>query len=215
MENCSIDRFIDKGSTVSHRLYRIRRTVFQMLDDRGYEISDMDLNTTLPQFRVSYGEEPDRDQLNFSTKSRTNSKDKIFVFFSVGEKFGINELKGYVHRMSIQDVHRAIIVVQNRITPQAKKGVKEIAKSFLIEIFEETDLLMNVKEHALVPEHQILTLAEKNALLQQYGVKENQLPRMLETDPIARYYGLRRGKVVKLIYDSDLTGHYVTYRVVW
>uniref|UniRef100_A0A0D6R1K4 RNA polymerase subunit H/Rpb5 C-terminal domain-containing protein n=1 Tax=Araucaria cunninghamii TaxID=56994 RepID=A0A0D6R1K4_ARACU len=215
MENCCVERFIDKGNPVSHRLFRVRRTVFQMLDDRGFVVNDADLNMTLPQFRINYGDEPNREDLFISTKSRTNPRDQIFVFFNVNEKLAIKELKMYGMRMKNQDVHRAIIVVQGKITPAAKTGIKEMAKCFSLEIFEETELLTNIKEHVLIPEHQILTPDEKNALLKQYAVQENQLPRMLESDPLARYYGLKRGKIVKLIYNGDTTGHYVTYRIVW
>lgn len=42
-----------------------------------------------------------------------------------------------------------------------------------------------------------------------------QLPRMLETDAVARYYGLGKGTVVKVIYDSELTGNHVTYRCIF
>lgn len=45
---------------------------------------------------------------------------------------------------------------------------------------QETELLMNVKEHAFVPEHIALKTAEKEALLEKYTVQENQV-RYLDT----------------------------------
>lgn len=45
------------------RMWRVRRTCLQMLDDRGYLVSQEELNMAKDQFREQWGENPRKDDL--------------------------------------------------------------------------------------------------------------------------------------------------------
>ncbi|GFY98159.1 eukaryotic rpb5 RNA polymerase subunit family protein [Actinidia rufa] len=108
---------------------------------------------------------------------------------------------------------RLIIIVQNRVTNQALKAVDLF--NFKVEIFQITELLVNITKHEFKPKHRVLTDKEKKKLLEKFTLEEKQLPRMLQKDAIARYYGLEKGQVVKVSYSGDITESHVSYRCVW
>ncbi|KAL2937302.1 DNA-directed RNA polymerases II and IV subunit 5A [Bienertia sinuspersici] len=196
------------------RLYRIQRTIMQMLNDRGYIVADHELNMSKEKFIDKYGEYLKRDALSIQKSKRNDSSDQIYVFFPEEPKVGVQTIKKYTNIMKAENVSRALLVVQQNLTPFARTCISEISSRFHIEVFQEAEMLVNIKEHVLVPEHQLLTDEEKKTLLQRYTVKETQLPRIQMNDPVARYYGLKRGQVVKIIRPSETAGRYVTYRYV-
>ena len=158
--------------------------------------------------------EVDKEKLTIFAQGQDDSDNQIFVFFPKEAKVGVKKIKDYAEKMKEADVKSAIIVVRTALTAFAKSALQEVfAPKFLIEQFQEQELLVNITEHNLVPSHEVLSQEEKQTLLRRYRVKETQLPRIQHADPIARYYGLQRGEVVRITRPSQTAGRYVTYRL--
>lgn len=126
---------------------------------------------------------------------------------------GIKPIRQYLEKMNEQGIYRAIIVYRQTMTPSASKVLVTMAPKYILEQFAEAELVVNITEHVLVPQHIVLEEEEKKELLEKYRLKETQLPRVLVSDPVARYFGMRRGQVVKIIRPSETAGRYITYRV--
>ena len=201
------------------RLWRIRKTIMQMCHDRGYLVTQDELDQTIEQFIEQFGDRPSegrpsRGDISVLVAHNDDPTDQMFVFFPEEEKVGIKTIKQYCTRMQEENISRAIIVVQLGMTPSAKQALVDMAPKYQLEQFLESELLVNVTAHVLVPEHVVLTVSEKAELLARYKLKDHQLPRMQAGDTIARYYGLKKGEIIKIIRPSVTSGRYVTYRIV-
>lgn len=152
-----------------------------------------------------------RDQLKMRFVHQTE-RHKILVMFEKNARVGKKEIERLCERMG--EDKRCILVLDGALSPPARTQIEGMAPDVLIEVFSEDQLLVNITEHRLVPHHQPLTQAQKEAVLARYKVKDTQLPRMELNDPIARYFGLQRGNVVKVTRSSETAGLYTTYRVV-
>lgn len=196
------------------KMFRVRKTCLKMLNKRGYIIDDDVLDMTTEDFKDKFGDNPSRENLTILVEKSDDPADQLFIFFPEEDKIGVKPIKMYAQRMKDENVMRAIIVGKVSLTSFAHTAVNEMREAgYTVEYFKDTELLVDITEHKLVPEHVVLTPQEKTELLQRYKLKPTQLPRIQKDDPIARYFGLKYQQVVKIIRPSETAGRYVTYRI--
>lgn len=225
----------EAGDREAARLWRAWRTVHEMVQDRGYKLSDDEVQMSLQDFRNQFSG-PDgtveRLQMRFSAKPTDLMMTRysnlataaqpnppapdigpIWVEFLPGDNVGIKQMRNFAQFLSQQNYHTGILVTSVAVTPAAMKIIPAVASETRIECFMEQDLLVNITHHELVPKHVLLSKEERGKLLERYRLKDTQLPRIQLSDPIARYLGLRRGQVVKIIRKSETAGRYASYRL--
>ncbi|KAI9706073.1 MAG: DNA-directed RNA polymerases II 24 kDa polypeptide (RNA polymerase II subunit 5) [Candelina mexicana] len=219
----------------STRLWRAWRTVHEMIQDRGYELSEEEVRMPLDEFRIRFTDPPDsglidRKKLNFSARPTPNMITKytqlptparpnppppeigvVWVEFLPDQNIGIKQMRTFAHHIASHNFATGILITTVPITASALKIIPTVLPARL-ETFLETDLLVNITHHELVPKHVLLSPEEKAKLLERYRLKESQLPRIQVGDPVAKYLGLRRGQVVKIIRKSETAGRYASYR---
>ncbi|KAJ9190582.1 hypothetical protein P3X46_001768 [Hevea brasiliensis] len=211
--NHCMAEFVDQGSVESRRYYLSRRTVLEMLRDRGYDVADSEVTRSLAEFRVEFGDKPDLERLRISASLRSNQHKKILVVFLGSDEIRTAAIRGLLsHIPNKESLHGLMLIVQSKMNHFARKELDKLQCK--VEIFQITELLLNITKHVIQPTHEILTAELKQQLLNKYKTEDKQLPRMLETDAIARYYGLEKGQVVKITYGGGLVDSLVSYRCV-
>lgn len=211
-----VDASSPKLSAEGSRLFRIWKTSLKMLSKRGYTVMDEFLHMTTQEFFHRFGESPSRgEQLEIMVEKADDPTDQLVLHFPDDEKVGVTTIQAFCeNKMKPGEFTKAILVVRHSITPFAKQAIQQMALGgFKIEYFRDSELLVDITEHRLVPTHHVLDPTQKTELLKRYRLREGQLPRIQKDDPVARFYGLEKGQVVKIIRTSETAGRYVTYRV--
>lgn len=202
------------------RLWRSFRTVKEMVRDKGYYITDEEVNMTLEEFKAKICPmgEPQRKLMCFQAQPTPEAAERfpemgsLWVEFCDEASVGIKTMRNFCIHISEKNFSTGIFIYQTSITPSANKLIPTVAPA-TIEVFQESDLIVNITHHELVPKHIRLSKPEKKELLERYRLKESQLPRIQREDPVARYLGLKRGDVVKIIRRSETSGRYASYRI--
>ncbi|GMM33969.1 DNA-directed RNA polymerase core subunit [Saccharomycopsis crataegensis] len=212
---------MDDSARVASRLWRTYKTVKEMVRDRGYFIPQEEIDLSLDEFKSKICDamgQPQRKLMCFQANPTEEASEKypelgsLWVEFCDEVSVGIKTMKNFCLHISEKNFSTGIFIYQKVISPSAHKLVPTVQPAS-IEIFQESDLVVNITHHELVPKHIRLSTDEKKELLQRYRLKESQLPRIQREDPVSKYLGLKRGQVVKIIRRSETAGRYASYRI--
>jgi hypothetical protein len=132
------------------KLYRIRKTVMEMLRDRNYLVGDFEVNMSKQEFKEKYGEHMKREDLVINKAKKDNPSDQIYVFFPEDDKVGVQTFRTYTKRMNSENVYRAIIVCQNSLTNMSWNNISQFASKFHLEVFQVIHQLINQSNFMVV-----------------------------------------------------------------
>lgn len=147
------------------RLYKIRKTLLKMISDRGYLVSSIEKDLTFEKWKQTF-ESRKQSMTLFSTKVN-DSSNSIYVEFVDSLKIGVEEISIFCEKIKREKISCGIMIISGTLTPLAKQKFKESNEILHIEYFEEKELVVNITEHELVPQHVLLTDEEKKILLRK------------------------------------------------
>ncbi|KAG1338335.1 putative DNA-directed RNA polymerases II and IV subunit [Cocos nucifera] len=113
--------------------FRTRRTVLEMLRDRGFLVTDAEIEMTRDQFVEKFGINFRREAFDFNRSKRDDPSDMICVFF-VEEKLHVRLLKVYLQQMNSAEITRAIFVVKEKPTAILLNKLRDVSARHL-EVF--------------------------------------------------------------------------------
>lgn len=209
----------DEPDTVEEiDMYRAWKTCREMVVERGYRITDDVADSSFEAFKqMDQGGGPHmedgKSQNNIVIHGTKDNGTKNIVVKLIPQRTTIN--KKYLNDESQgggddDDDDGSTTTTIFVITAKPTKII--IGANY--ELFRFSEVIFNRTHHRLVPKHELMSKADKAAVLAMYDCKESQLPRMLKSDFMARYYGAKSGDMFKIYRPSPSCGTYTTYRMV-
>ena len=195
------------------KLFKVNKTLNQMMEDRGYFVKSEDKEINFEKWLEINKNKNSMSGIFFKKDQKNENVLRLYYEYLEGNKLNAGDINAFFTKMKEAQANSGIIIISGMLTSQATQKIVDINTELQIECFHISELIVNITQHELVPQHILLNEEEKKFLLQRYKIKESQLPKIMINDPIAKYLGLKRGNVVKIVRESETAGKYITYRI--
>ncbi|SVA99546.1 uncharacterized protein METZ01_LOCUS152400 [marine metagenome] len=177
-------------------LMKSRETIIEMLNDRGYDLTNYLIKITLDEIKVSY----EKNKINVSTRDG-----KINTIFW-DEPLNISKINNHITKLKKDNLNLVLVIlgrnnVDDEITISQKRNLDSIFGKINYEIFYIDELVFNITKHHYVPTHILLNEKESEIIYNSYG---KNLPLIDKSDIIVRYYGGKIGNIFKIIRPNNL-----------
>lgn len=215
---------------MSEQLYLARKTIIEMLEDRGYK------NKFIKNYAYSIFNEMYKNFTNYSgvfdLEANSESGQKTIIKFlrTINSKsqddIGITDpSQSTSAKKEILDIYSFIrdtfllekgdtvvfIICYGEDLHDVHKNLEK--KDEDLQIFHMNRLISNITRHVLVPKHELLTRDEKGEIKKQFKLTGlDKLPHILDSDPIAKYFNMRHGDVCRIYRPSRNAGLHICYR---
>mgnify|MGYP001078694637 FL=1 len=198
--------------TVS-KIYKSRKNLLNILEKRGFDISDYN-NFGINEIQAMYANK----QLDMLLTEKNENK-KIYVKYHVTSKNGNStfpklrdsHINDYIDDLfNLEEIldknDELLIIVKDQNINKTLEEYMEfifIKDNHYINILKISELLFNILDHCMVPEHKILNEKEKETIYEKYKImQDSELPEISRFDPVAKALGLKPGEVCEITRSS-------------
>jgi DNA-directed RNA polymerase I, II, and III subunit RPABC1 len=191
-------------------LFKIRKTVLEMVEDRKYIVPESD-KINFEEFSAQF------DAKNIDIFIPDENKSPIYIHFhnenkSMAKSDLKNLVESLIEKYNNHEIKIIILLKEKGNGSIFKELNKEEYKH--VEIFMNKNMIFNITHHQMVPKHSILSLEEEEEILEKYNTTKNKFPKILRSDPIVQYYGMKPDQICKIIRKSPEVGESIYYRLV-
>ena len=200
-------------------IYNARKVLINILERRGFdttgynnfnvnEIQSMAENDQLDMLLNSKEEDGGEPIKKMFVKYHLTKLSNPAVYDIIDDLFSVDDI------LSKKD--ELIIIVKDKPNVKIQQLVELIYKtdSIYFNISSVKEYMFNILDHNMVPQHRVMTNAEKENVKNKYNVvKDKEFPEISRFDPVAKVIGLRPGQLCEIIRPSPTSIKSIYYRL--
>ncbi len=190
-----------------NNLYRARKTVIEMISDRGYD--NIETQKSIEEFSTLY--HTGKIDIHIVNKER-----EIYIKFLKAYKIKPNSI-----RDMITEIKDEIFTLKNNnliivTLTKPNNTILKIKNEYInIEFFWLNRLIVNITHHQYVPKHELIKKEEIPLIMKKFNLADiYQLPLIDKNDPVCRYYNFKSGNICKITRMDKISGISIIYRLV-
>tara|TARA_B100000902_G_C27257935_1_gene889005 strand:- start:807 stop:1439 length:633 start_codon:yes stop_codon:yes gene_type:complete len=202
-------------TTITQTVYTSRKNLLSLLERQGYDCTDF-MNFSINEVSAMLK----AGQLDIYLTNKESGK-KIYVKYYIEKQIKPNiiydscsDLFEYEEILNSND--EFMIIINGGINATIKDKLELIWNQDhrFVNIINIASLKYNILDHALVPEHIILSEKEKIVFRKNFHITDNnQIPEISRFDPVACAIGMRPGDICRIIRPSVTSIKTNSYRV--
>jgi len=182
----------------------IRNTLIQMFNARKYKHDLKELTC----------EEYIRENIQNDELTVYDGNEVIKVIFNKNIPLSLNNLlNNIIYPLEKKNIKHVILILKCEPTSSVKKIING-STNLRVELFHEDNLMYNILKYELMPKIEVLSKEGKEKLLKELHVTEDKLQRQFIGDALSLFLGLSAGQVIKITSSSNISGEYVSYRII-
>jgi len=209
------------SSSLISSIYTSRKIVLELMEKQGYNTNDYSNFSITEVNAMKMNNQLDMLLEMKEADKVTNIKNKIYIRYYLGKTLRPNNLEEMIDDLfNLEEVLKKndtlFIIVKDEVNDTLINELKQIWErdGIFIVIENIKRLQFNILNHALVPQHKVMSEADAQEMMKYYNVTDkSQLPEISRFDPVARVIGLRPGQVCHIIRPSKTAIKTDYYRV--
>jgi DNA-directed RNA polymerase subunit H len=159
------------------------------------------------------------DYIRLDSITNTTKEKNVYLILAADGKYSLHgpDLRKLCQPMQIEKITRIVLIVSQEFTE--KKNVMSIVNEMksdfpIVKVYKTHNFPYDIRKSAVIPKHEIMTVEEATAMLNQYNMPWTSLPPISVNETAMIWCDAKVDDIIKITRTSETAGLSLYYRRV-